>query len=41
MNNLLTLAIIGPGKAGVSIGILAARAEYPVVAVGEIGRAHV
>ncbi len=36
MNTLPTLAIIGPGKVGTFIGILAARAEYPVVAV--IGR---
>ena len=29
-----TIAIIGPGKVGTSLGILAARAGYPVVAVG-------
>jgi len=34
MNNLPTLAIIGPGKVGISMGILIARAGYPVVAVG-------
>ena len=34
MNKLPTLAIIGPGKVGTTIGILAARAGYPVVAVG-------
>ena len=34
MNKLPTLAIIGPGKVGTSIGILAVRAGYPVVAVG-------
>jgi len=34
MNNFPTLAIIGPGKVGTSMGILAARAGYPVVAVG-------
>ena len=34
MNKLPTLAIIGPGKVGTSIGILAACAGYPVVAVG-------
>lgn len=33
-NKLPTLAVIGPGKVGTSIGILAARAGYPVVAVG-------
>jgi len=34
MNKLPALAIIGPGKVGTSIGILAARAGYPVAAVG-------
>ena len=34
MNKLPTLAIIGPGRVGTSIGILATRAGYPVVAVG-------
>lgn len=34
MNKLPTLAIIGPGKVGTAIGILAARAGYPVVALG-------
>jgi len=34
MKKLPTLAVIGPGKVGTSIGILAARAGYPVVAVG-------
>jgi predicted short-subunit dehydrogenase-like oxidoreductase (DUF2520 family) len=34
MNKSSTLAIIGPGKVGTSIGILAARAGYSVVAVG-------
>jgi predicted short-subunit dehydrogenase-like oxidoreductase (DUF2520 family) len=34
MNKLPTIAIIGPGKVGTSIGILAVRAGYPVVAVG-------
>ena len=34
MSNLPTLAIIGPGKVGTFIGIFAARAEYPVAAVG-------
>jgi predicted short-subunit dehydrogenase-like oxidoreductase (DUF2520 family) len=33
MNKLPTLAIIGPGNVGTSIGILASRAGYPVVAV--------
>lgn len=33
-NKLPTLAVIGPGKVGTSVGILAARAGYPVVAVG-------
>jgi len=34
MSKLPTLAIIGPGRVGTSIGILAARAGYGVVAVG-------
>ena len=34
MNQLPTIAIIGPGKVGTSLGILAAQADYPVVAVG-------
>jgi len=34
MNKLPTLTIIGPGKVGSSIGILAARAGYRVIAVG-------
>lgn len=34
MNKLPTLAIIGPGKVGTSIGMLAARAGYSVAAVG-------
>ncbi|UCF00153.1 MAG: DUF2520 domain-containing protein [Planctomycetota bacterium] len=33
MSELPTLAIIGPGKVGTSIGILAVHAGYPVVAV--------
>jgi len=33
-NKLPTLAVIGPGKVGTSVGILAARAGYPVNAVG-------
>lgn len=32
--NKPTLAIIGPGKVGTSLGILATRAGYPIVAVG-------
>jgi predicted short-subunit dehydrogenase-like oxidoreductase (DUF2520 family) len=34
MKQLPTIAIIGPGKVGTSLGILAARAGYSVVAVG-------
>lgn len=34
MNKLPTIAIIGPGKVGTSLGILAAQAGYSVVAVG-------
>jgi len=34
MNNLPKLAIMGPGKVGTSMGILAVRTGYPVVAVG-------
>lgn len=41
MNRLPTLAIIGPGKVGTSIGILAARAGYPVVVGGRRNEATV
>ena len=34
MNQLPNIAIIGPGKVGTSLGVLAARAGYSVVAVG-------
>jgi len=34
VNELPSIAIIGPGKVGTSIGVLAAGAAYPVVAVG-------
>ena len=34
MKQLPTIAIIGPGKVGTSLGILAAQAGYSVVAVG-------
>jgi predicted short-subunit dehydrogenase-like oxidoreductase (DUF2520 family) len=34
MNEFPALSIVGPGRVGTAIGILAARAGYPVVAVG-------
>ena len=34
MNQLPSIAIIGPGRVGTSLGVLAARAGYSVVAVG-------
>ncbi|MFC1635458.1 Rossmann-like and DUF2520 domain-containing protein [Planctomycetota bacterium] len=34
MNDFPALSIVGPGRVGTAIGILAARAGYPVVAVG-------
>ena len=34
MERLADIAIIGPGRVGTAIGVLAARAGWPVVAVG-------
>ena len=34
MNKLPSIAIIGPGRVGTSLGVLAWRAGYSVVAVG-------
>ena len=34
MNDFPALSIIGPGRVGIAIGVLAARAGYPVVALG-------